>query len=107
MVRDHRRYNGPIRADRRRVDRRAVRVVNGRYVFSGGVTYTYRRPVIRERYYNVRVRPQIIVESYPAQSGYVWVQGSWGWSGREWVWTSGYYAPDPNITVYYDDGSWE
>lgn len=106
IVRDHR-YRGPVRVDRKRIDRRPVRVINGRYVFSGGVSYRYTRPVIRERYYNVRVRPQVVVERYPAQPGYVWVSGSWGWDGREWVWTSGYYAPDPSITVYYDDGSWE
>lgn len=67
----------------------------------------YRRPVIRERYYNVRVRPQIIVENYPAQYGYIWISGNWSWNGYEWQWNDGHYAPDPSIEFYYDDDSWD
>lgn len=108
VVRDNRRrYNGPVRANRRAISRRPLYVNNGRFTFHNGHTVVYSRPVIRERYYNVRVRPQIIVENYPAQYGYIWVQGNWSWNGYEWVWNQGYYAPDPSISVYYDDDSWD
>ena len=101
------RYRGPVRANRRVIDRRPLYVNNGSFRFHNGRSVVYRRPVIRQRYYDVRVRPQIIVENYPAQYGYIWVSGSWNWNGGEWVWTSGHYAPDPAIGAYYDDGSYE
>lgn len=105
---DNRRvYRGQVRADRRRIDRRITRVDNGGFRFHNNVVVRYQRPVIRQHYYDVRYRPQIIVESYPQQSGYVWVSGQWAWDGYEWQWQSGYYAPDPQFQVYYDDGSWE
>ncbi|MBS1119945.1 MAG: repeat (2 copies) [Deltaproteobacteria bacterium] len=104
---NRRRYEGPIRANRRVVDRRPIYVSNGRFVFQGGVSRTYTRPVIRQRYFDVRIRPQIIVESYPAQAGYIWVTGQWSWAGNEWTWVSGHYEADPSFSVYYDDGSWE
>ena len=113
VVRDHR---GPVRVDRhsgyrdrsnyrdrgnyRRVDRRPVYVNNGRFVFNGGYSRSYTRPVIRQRYYDYRYRPQIIVQNYDPVPGYVWVQGSWNWSGYEWLWTDGYWAVDAN---YQDD----
>lgn len=56
------------------------------------------RPVIRTHYYDVRYRPQIIVENYPARDGYYWVAGQWNWSGYEWLWTPGHYEP---IVNYY------
>ncbi len=101
------RYTGPVRANRRVIDRRPLYVNNGNFRFHNGRSIVYNRPVIRQRYYDVRVRPQIIVENYPAQYGYVWVQGSWGWSGGEWQWNSGHYAPDTSINVYYDDDSYD
>ena len=104
---DRRVYRGPVRANRRVIQRRPVYWNGGVYVFADGRRYRHTRPVIRQRYYNVRVRPQIIVERVPQQPGYIWVSGSWSWNGREWAWTSGHYAPDPSIQVYYDDGSWE
>lgn len=116
VVRDHRdsrRYDRPrydrggYRHDRRVVRHRPVYVSNGRYVFNGGITRTYRRPVFHTRYYDYRVRPTIYVENYDPVPGYVWMQGSWRWNGGEWIWTSGYYAPDPQYNVYYDDGSYE
>ncbi|HEU0029089.1 MAG TPA: hypothetical protein VFQ53_00560 [Kofleriaceae bacterium] len=108
VVRDHRgggggyssvrvRDSGP---SRRVVQRRPVYVSGGRYVFGNGVVRTYRRPVITTHYYDYRVRPQIIVESYDPVPGYVWVNGSWRWSGREWIWASGYFAVDPSVTIY-------
>jgi hypothetical protein len=70
-----------------------VRVVNGRYVFPGGVVRVYKRPVYRH-YYDRRVRPAIIVEQYDPVPGYVWVAGGWSWGGAEWIWTPGYWAVD-------------
>ena len=106
VVRDHR--SGPVvRRERRAVVRAPVYVSNGRYVFQGGVSRGYVRPVIRQRYYNVRLRPAIVVENYEPQPGYVWVTGRWQWNGAEWVWGSGYYAPDTRYRVWYDDGSYE
>ncbi len=63
--------------------------------------------MIRQRYYNVRVRPALVVENYEPQAGYVWTAGHWNWNGYEWVWTSGYYAPDARVRVWYDDGTYE
>lgn len=99
VVRDHR-SSGPVvvrRApppvrDHGRGPRGHVRVSNGRYVFPGGVVRVYRRPVIRTHYYDVHVRPPVIVESYEPVSGYVWVAGNWTWGGGEWVWQPGYWA---------------
>jgi len=69
-----------------------VRVTNGRYAFPGGVVRVYRKPVFRERYYNVRVRPPVYVETYDPVPGYIWVAGNWQWGGAEWVWQPGYWA---------------
>jgi hypothetical protein len=51
------------------------------------------RPVIRARYFDVRVRPALVVENYPPRVGYVWVRGAWQWNGAEWIWMPGHYAP--------------
>jgi hypothetical protein len=100
------RYRGSVRADRRRIDRRPLYVNNGRVTFHNGRTWTYTRPIIRDRYYNFRVRPQIIVETAPAQYGYIWVSGAWNWNGSEWLWAQGHYEADPAFGEYYDDGSY-
>lgn len=81
VVRDHR---GPAVSH--------VRVSNGRYMFPGGVVRTYRAPVIRTHYYDMRMRPPLIVESYEPVAGYAWVGGGWTWGGREWIWAPGYWA---------------
>jgi len=112
VVRDNRnfrrqRYNGPVRANRRVIDRRPLYVNNGNFRFHNGRSVVYRRPIIRQRYYDVRIRPQLIVENYPAQNGYVWVGGNWGWNGGEWQWGDGHYDPDPSIGQYYDDDSFD
>ncbi len=102
------RANRPARrADRRAVTRNAVYASDGRFAFSNGTTRVYRRPVIRDRYYNVNVRPRLIVESYPVEPGYLWVRGGWAWGGSEWQWRGGHYAPDPQYSTYYDDGSYD
>jgi hypothetical protein len=113
VVRDHR-SNGPQHSyrpanggNRRVVARGPVRASNGQFVFAGGVTHVYTRPVIRARYYNYRVRPAYVVESYTAVPGYVWVRGGWTWSAGEWRWGGGYYAADPQYTNYYNDGSFD
>lgn len=101
------RYRGTVRANRRAIQRRPLYNNNGRFTFHTGRTVVYTRPVIRERYYNVRVRPQVIVENYPSQDGYIWVTGQWSWSGSEWQWTGGHYEADPAYSNFYDDGSYE
>ena len=112
VVRDHRngppqRVNRPARrADRRAVNRQTVYVTDGRFVFANGTTRVYRRPAVR-RYYNASVRPRLIVESYPAEPGYIWVRGGWTYVGSEWQWGGGHYAPDPQYQTYYDDGSYD
>lgn len=63
-----------------------------RFYFHDGSYRAYHRPVIRERYYDYRVRPRMVVENYDAVSGYVWVPGTWQWNGREWIWFGGHYA---------------
>ncbi len=64
-----------------------------RFYFNGGHDYrVYHRPVIRERYYDYRIRPRVVVENYDPMSGYIWVQGGWQWNGAEWQWFGGHYA---------------
>ena len=94
VVHDHRAPQGGVVVHERRGHHEHVRVVNGRYAFPGGVVRVYHRPHFREHYYNVHVRPAVIVEHYDPVPGYVWVAGNWSWSGREWIWNDGYWAPD-------------
>lgn len=54
-----------------------------------------RAPVIRQRYFDIRYRPQVVVENYAPVSGYYWVNGRWDWNGVEWRWTAGHYEPNP------------
>ena len=65
----------------------------------GGYRYDRRpiyvgRPIIRERYFDYRFRPRIIVENYAPMAGYYWVPGGWQWNGYEWLWQPGHYQPD-------------
>lgn len=61
-----------VRDQRRVVVRRSpVYVSGGRYTFGGGVVREYRRPVIRTHYYDIRVRPTVIVENYDPVPGYL------------------------------------
>jgi hypothetical protein len=59
------------------------------------------RPYIRERYFDYRIRPRIIVENYAPMAGYYWVPGEWQWNGYEWLWQPGHYEPD---AAYVDGG---
>ena len=102
VVRDHRAGGGggPVASSRGPAvrDHRGpvghVRVANGRYMFPGGVVRVYHRPVIRAHYYNVHMRPAMIIEPYDPVPGYLWVHGGWTWGGGEWVWSPGYFAED-------------
>lgn len=111
VVRDHRHhsdYRAPVRHNRRVVRGGShVYVNNGRYVFRNGYHRPYVRPVIHRRYYDYRLRPSIVVEHYDPVPGYIWVQGRWDWNGVEWIWSSGHFAPDPRVRVWYDDGSFD
>lgn len=77
-------------------------MTNGRYMFPGGVVRVYKRPRIHRHYYDRRVRPAMVVETYDPVPGYVWVAGGWTWAGREWVWSPGYWAvasaPAPSMS---------
>ncbi|HWU86675.1 MAG TPA: hypothetical protein VN253_05350 [Kofleriaceae bacterium] len=77
-----------------------VYVDNGYFQFYNGYRYRYARPVIYRRYFDVRVRPQIFVESYQPVAGYIWVGGQWMWSGYEWIWMPGHYEVDPGFAGY-------
>jgi hypothetical protein len=102
------RVNRPAqRSNRRAISRRPIHANNGAFVFHNGIRRTYTRPVIQARYYNVRHRPQLVVENYDAVPGYIWVRGSWAWTGREWRWNGGHFAPDMQYSTYYDDGSYD
>jgi hypothetical protein len=98
----HQRQHRVDRRPSRVVHRRPVYVNNGYYQFNNGYRYRYARPVIRHRYHDVRVRPQVIVENYQPVAGYVWVAGQWQWNGAEWIWVSGHYAIDPSYNASYD-----
>lgn len=50
--------------------------------------------MIRERYFDFRYRPRILIENYAPIAGYYWINGSWYWDGAEWIWTPGHYEPD-------------
>lgn len=98
-----------VRQPRRvRYERRVIRQNNNRFVFNGGISRTYVRPSFRTRYVNYRVRPQVYIENMAPVEGYVWMNGQWQWTGNEWVWQAGYYAPDPSYGQYgyYDDYSY-
>lgn len=101
VVRDHRGPAPVVVRDHRGPVVTHVRVSNGRYVFPGGAVRVYHRPVIRERYYNLHVRPPLLVEEVEPMSGYMWVRGGWTWGGGEWMWTPGYWqvAAEPAPVV--------
>ena len=89
--------------DYRFVDRRPIYVNNNRYVFSGGYSRPYVRPVIQYRYTNLRQRPQLLVENYENVTGYVWIAGQWQWDGYEWNWIAGHYQVDPSYQPAYSN----
>ena len=109
VVRDHRSEPAVVRDHRggppAHVARGPVRVYNGRYAFPGGTVRVVHRGVVR-RYYDARIRPPIVVETYETVPGYVWMEGNWRWGGAEWVWTPGYFeaAPEPAMGVSVSAG---
>lgn len=104
VVRDHRYVQQPRRVV---VQRRPVYVNNGRYAFHDNSYRVYRQPVIRQRYYDYRYRPQVVVENYDNVNGYIWVAGNWNWNGYEWQWVAGHYESDPNYyETSYDNGGY-
>lgn len=110
--RDRRDRRYDRRRDRRdrvvRVQRARPAFRNNRFYFAGGVTRPYVRPVFNVRYRDYSRRPAIVVERYDAMPGYVWIQGSWQWSGYEWMWQPGYYEIDASYQEpYYDDGAYD
>jgi hypothetical protein len=76
---------------RPRLEHRTVFVSNGAFRFDGGVVRRWRAPVIRHRYFDVRVQPAPVVEYYDAMPGYAWIAGQWQWTGAEWQWMPGHY----------------
>jgi hypothetical protein len=81
---------------------------NTNRVYRGGYRSSFvrrpiyvRRPVIRERYFDFRIRPRIIVEDYAPMAGYYWVSGQWSWDGYEWMWQPGHYEPDASYDAGY------
>jgi hypothetical protein len=119
VVRDSRWHGGGRvaapgwQAPRHNYYRRPVYINNGYYQFNNGYRYAYSRPVIRQRYFDYRVRPQIIVENYQPVSGYNWIGGQWQWTGYEWQWVSGHYECDQAYSepAYnepaYDQPTWD
>lgn len=103
VVRDHRYATRSTRYVERS---RPIHYSGGYYSFYGGRRIAYSRPIIRSHYYDVRVRPQVIVENYQPVTGYNWVAGGWQWDGREWQWTSGHYEIAAGYN-FYDDGGYE
>lgn len=69
---------------------------DGRFHFSGGVTYVAPRPQSSYYYNDYNVQPAPYVEDVHDVAGYTWVPGNWQWSGYEWTWVSGYYQPIAN-----------
>lgn len=114
-VRDHRGDRQVVRTNNNwnRGGNRTVRVQrmrpafrNGRFYFAGGFYRPYVRPVINVHYRDYYRRPALIVENYDPVPGYIWIQGSWQWSGYEWNWVPGHYEVDQSYSDggYYDGG---
>jgi hypothetical protein len=83
-----------------RVNRERPTFRGDRFYFNGGYSRPYVRPVINVRYRDYYRRPALIVENYDAVPGYIWIQGTWNWTGYEWSWVPGHYEVDQG----YDDG---
>jgi hypothetical protein len=69
-----------------------VRHTSGYYSFRGGHRVRHYGVPNHPRYIHRHQRPVLLVERYDPVPGYIWVGGSWGWGGAQWVWTPGYYA---------------
>jgi hypothetical protein len=69
-------------------------VASGRGTVRGGATIVYSEPPPPRVYY-VAPRP-----------GWIWVDGSWSWSGSRWVWVDGYWLRERPGYVY-ERGYWQ
>lgn len=73
-----------------------VHARDGRFDFSGGISYVAPRPPSTYYYDDYSVRPAPYNEEVHAVAGYTWVPGNWQWTGSEWTWMTGYYQPIAN-----------
>ena len=101
-------YRAPARQQRQvRVQRQRVYNTGGRFTFGGGVERRYVRPTFQTHYYSYRARPTVYVEQMAPVEGYIWVNGDWSWSGREWIWQAGHYEPDASYQYdTYNNGGY-
>jgi hypothetical protein len=99
VIRNNNRVDNRVRVQRQRPTFR-----NNRFYFSGGTYRTYNRPVINVRYRDYGRRPALIVENYDPVPGYIWMQGTWNWTGYEWSWVPGHYEVDQNYQDDYSPG---
>ena len=92
-----------------RVERTRPTFRDNRFYFGGGTYRPYVRPVINVRYRDYYRRPSLVVENYDPVPGYIWIQGSWNWSGYEWTWMPGHYDVDTSYDDrgYYDNSSYD
>lgn len=53
--------------------------------------------------------PPIRVESYGSApgTGYVWINGYWGYRGNNYVWNAGRWARPPRGHRQWEDGRWD
>ena len=49
------------------------------------------------------------VERYgrPPSPGHVWINGYWGYSGRDYAWSPGYWARPPRRGARWEEGRWD
>src|SRR5688572_12819176 len=79
----------------------------------GYVSTTYSTEVASEVYVN-HPPPERVVEyqSPPPGPGYLWMEGYWDWTGYDWYWVSGSWAPPRAGYIYvapryvFLDGRW-
>ena len=60
-------------------------------------------------YYAYGPPPPPRMERYgPAPApGHVWIKGYWGYSGRQYAWTQGYWARPPHRNARWTEGRWD
>src|SRR2546430_14944084 len=77
----------------------------GCVVRSAGYGEEAQYPAPSDGYAEVQVNappPAAVVEArpYPPGPGYVWVDGYWDWTGYDWYWVNGFWAPPRGGYVY-------
>ncbi|HEY7336759.1 MAG TPA: hypothetical protein VH639_17830 [Bryobacteraceae bacterium] len=60
-------------------------------------------------YYAPAAPPPVRVEAFGVAPGpgYVWINGYWGYSGRNYVWTPGRWERPPRRGAAWVNGGWE